>query len=182
MWLFDTAISGNIVQLSAGFSLLYYDYVHCTLIKLCVPQGGHTYHTIKLAATLRCRTDFDYMEKKHILYKNHRHTTESSSGHFDKWNEVLLKEILAYGGQKFVQFWDELILSSNHPGKIHSILRIVPMQNSWHCKSKTEATTFAFSSVYILLLCFQLNCDTGICVAGGGIWVTRQILCSNIYI
>ena len=51
----------------------------------------------------------------------------------------------------------------NNPGAIHPIIQNHPSQNSKHGKElntfspQTEATTFAFSSVFILFLCTQSN-------------------------
>ena len=50
--------------------------------------------------------------------------------------------------------------SSNHPGAVHPILKIVLVQNSWRgkklnkfCPPKQQRRPFVFSSVFILLLC-----------------------------
>ena len=55
--------------------------------------------------------------------------------------------------------------TSNHPGAIHPILQIVLVQNSYSTARNlinsvphTAATTFAFSSVFILLLWLTISC------------------------
>ena len=59
------------------------------------------------------------------------------------------------------------LISSNHPGAIHPILQIVLVQNSWRSKElnticpppQTEATTFAISSIFILLVLYVIRCQ-----------------------
>ena len=111
---------------------------------------------------------YDFTKASWLLLAGHRKRTDRREGKGRRcWLGDGIDSIKCHNSQDDLKKGMSSSYSSYYPSAIHPILKIIMVQNSYsetrnwiNSSPQIAATTFAFSSVFILLLCIVPTCST----------------------